>query len=152
MAGRYIAIVAAIALIGYPAFLIYGMTVPVPRFRTGRPVDFLSFVATILAVYGGVLLGVATLWVRTGLAWDRLRPLEVFKAGIWGPCAIASAVVIGAGLRGLIARGSFQEGIGNLWGLLVIFALLFGALVSGGTALLFRGARPRSPLRGDDHA
>jgi hypothetical protein len=40
-----------------------------------------------------------------------------------------------------MTRGSFEEGIGNLWGLVPIFAALFGALVSAGVALLFHGLR-----------
>jgi hypothetical protein len=40
-----------------------------------------------------------------------------------------------------MTRGSFEKGIGNLWGLLPIFAPLLGALVSGGMALLLHGLR-----------
>ena len=71
---RFLAIVVAVALIGYPSFLIYAMTVSVARFRTGSYVDFLAFAGTIIAIYGGVFLGVAILWARVGRAWrERMR-------------------------------------------------------------------------------
>jgi hypothetical protein len=141
---RLFAIVAGVALIGYPPVLIYAITVPVARFRTGSPVDFLSFAGTVFAVYGGVLLGVAVHWARVGRAWHRVRPLGVLKAGVWGALAVGVIFVAGAGVRGMISRGSFEKGVGNLWGLILIFALLFGTLVSGGMALLFHGLRRRS--------
>ena len=139
---RFLAIVVAVALIGYPPFLIYAITVPVARFRTGSYVDFLTFAGTVFAIYGGVLLGVAVHWARVGRAWQHLRPVEVFKAGVWGACAVGVVFVAGAGVHGLTTQGSFEKGIGNLWGLVLIFAALFGALVSAGVALLFHGLRP----------
>ena len=139
---RLLAIVVGIALIGYPPFLLYDMTVPVPRFRTGTYADFVTFAGTLLAIYGGVLLGVAVHWVRAGRAWQRVRPVELFKAGVWGAVAVAAAFVVGAGVHGLATQGSFEKGIGTLWGLVLIFAALFGALVSAGIALLFHGWRP----------
>ena len=138
---RFLAIVVAVALIGYPPFLIYAMTVPGPRFRTGTYVDFLAFATTVFAIYGGVLLGVAVQWARVGRTWRRLRPVVAFKAGVWGAVAAGGVFVVGAGVRGLTTQGSFEKGIGNLWGLVLIFALLFGALVSGGIALLLHGLR-----------
>ncbi len=139
---RFVAIVVAVALIGYPPFLIYAMTVRVPRFRTGGYRDFLVFAGTMSAIYGGVLVGVAVHWARVGRAWQRLRPVEVFKAGVWGAVAVGVGFVVSAGIVGLTTQGSFEKGIGNLWGLVLIFALLFGALVSGGLALLLHGLRP----------
>jgi hypothetical protein len=138
---RLIAIVVGVALIGYPPFLIYAMTVPVPRFRTGSYVDFLTFAGTLVAIYGGVLLGITVHWVRRGRLWQRLRSVEVFKAGVWGALAVGVVFLAGAGIRGLTTQGSFAKGIGNLWGLLLILAAVFGALVSGGVALLFHGMR-----------
>jgi hypothetical protein len=139
---RFLAIVVGVALIGYPPFLLYEITVPVTRFRTGSYVDFLPFAGTVFAIYGGVLLGVAIHWARVGRAWQRLRPREILKAGVWGALAVGVVFLVGAGVHGLATRGSFEKGIGNLWGLILIFAVLFGALVSGGMALLFYGLRP----------
>lgn len=139
---RFLAIVAAVALIAYPPFLIYGMTVPVEHSRTGIYTDSLTFAGTVLAVYGGVLLGVAVHWARAGRASERMLPGAVFKAGVWGVAAIATMFIIGAGVQGLATQGSFEKGIGNLWGLVVIFAVLFGSLVSAGVALLFFTLRP----------
>jgi hypothetical protein len=81
---RFLSIVIGAALIGYPPFLIYAITVPVARFRTDRYVDFLAFGGTVLAIYGGVFVGIAVHRVVVGRAWQRLRPLEVLKAGVRG--------------------------------------------------------------------
>jgi hypothetical protein len=145
---RFLGIVAAVALIGYPSFLIYGMTVPVPRFRTGGYVDFLAFAVTISAVYGGVFVGIAVHGTRTGRAWHHLRTVEVLKAGVTGALAVGVVFIVGAGFHGLATRASFEKGIGNLWGLVLIFGVLFGALVSAGVALLFHGLRPSAGASG----
>jgi hypothetical protein len=143
----------AVALIGYPPFLIYAMTVPVERFRTGSYVDFLAFASTVFVIYGGVLLGVAVHWARVGRPGQHLRPVGILKAGVLGALAVGVVFVVGAGIYSLTAQGSFEKGIGNLWGLILIFALLFGALVSGGIALLFHGLHPsvgdRGPMPGN---
>jgi hypothetical protein len=139
---RFLAVVVGVTLIGYPPFLIYAITVPVPRLRTGGYADFLMFAGTVFAIYGGVLLGVAVRWATGGRAWERLRPIGVFKAGVLGAFAVSVVFVVGAGVHGLTTQGSFEKGIGNLWGLILIFAALFGALVSAGVALLFHGMRP----------
>src|SRR5678816_301653 len=117
------------------------MTVPVARFRVGGYVDFLVFAGAMSIIYGGVLIGVATLWAMEGRVWRRLRRVGVFKAGVWGVLAASVVFVLGCGVNGMMTRGSFEEGVGNLWGLIVIFALVFGAMVSGGLALLIDNGR-----------
>ena len=82
---RFLAIVAAVALIGYPLFLLYDMSVPVPECRTGTYADFRTFAGAVVLIYGGVLVGVAVHWARVGRAREGLRPVEAFKAGAWGP-------------------------------------------------------------------
>jgi hypothetical protein len=144
---RFFAIVVGGVLIGYPPFLIYAMTVPVARFRTGGYVDLFAFASSLLAIYGGVVLGIAVHWARVGRVWQRLRPVGIWKAGVWGVFAVGVGFVVSAGVHGLTTRGSFEKGIGNLWGLIFIFALVLGALVSGGTALLFHGSRPSARTR-----
>ena len=139
---RFLAIVVAVALIGYPPFLLYEMSIPVPEFRTGTYADFLTFAGAIFVIYGGVLIGVAVHWARVGRAWQGLLPVEVFKAGVWGALAVGVLFVVGSGVRSLMTQGSFEKGTGNLWPLVLIFALLFSALVSGGMALLLYGLRP----------
>ena len=139
---RFLAIVVAVALIGYPLSLLYEMSVPVPEFRTGTYVDVLSFAGGVVIIYGGVLAGVAVHWVRIGRAWQELRPFEAFKAGVWGASAFGGVFVLGSGLRSLAAQGSFEKGIGNLWPLVLIFVVLLSAIVSGGMALLLYGFRP----------
>lgn len=139
---RFLTIGIAIVLMGYPPFLIYAMTVPVARFRTGSYVDFLAFAGTVIAIYGGALLGVVVRWLRVGRAWQALHPVDVFKAGVGGTLVAGVVFIVGSGLYGLMTQGSFEDGIGNLWGLVLVFALFFGALVSGGMALLFHSVRP----------
>ena len=139
---RLLAIAVAAALFAYPLFLIYSMTVPVERFRTGTYTDLLTFAGTVVAVYGGVLSGVAVQWVRGGRRLQNVRPGKVFKAGVWGAVAVATVVVVGSGVQCLATQGSFEKGIGNLWGLVLIFAALFGSFVSAGVALLLYGLRP----------
>ena len=117
------------------------LSLPVPRFRTGSYIDFLTFAGTLITIYGGVLLGITVQWARRGRRWQRLRSFEVFKAGVWGAVAVGVVFLAGAGVRGLTTQGSFEKGIGNLWGLVLILAAVFGALVSGGVALLFHGVR-----------
>jgi len=58
-----------------------------------------------------------------------------------GTLTVGALFLAGAGVRGLTTQGSFEQGIGNLWGLVLILAAAFGALVSGGVALLFRSLR-----------
>jgi hypothetical protein len=145
---RFVALMIAVALIGYPPFLIYAITVPGARSRTGSYLDFLAFGGAMLAIYGGVLLGAAIYWARVGGPWRLLRSVGVFKAGVWGAFGGGVGVVVSAGIHGLATQGSFEKGIGTLWGLIVIFALLLGALVSGGMGLLLYGLRPSASPRG----
>ena len=139
---RLFSIVVGLALIGYPPFLIYAISAPVPRFRTGTYVDFLTFAGTIVGVYGGVSLGIVVLWARVGRVWQQLRPLAIWRFGTSGALAVGVIFVVGAGGRGLATHGSFETGIGNLWGLLLILPVVFGAMVSGGVALLFNAVGP----------
>jgi hypothetical protein len=83
--------------------------------------------------------------VHVGRAkWSGLSlfPLGMFKAGMCGVLAAASAYFAAGGIYGLIKYGAFDKAIGGtLWGLLAIFWGVFGALVSAGLALLFYGWR-----------
>lgn len=132
---RLLALLAAIALLVLPAFGLYGMTTPVPKFRARDFTDFLFFAAALGVVYGGVALGVGIYWVWASRG--ALRLLGILKAGVWGAGAVSLAVVFGSGVHGLIMFGSFERGVGTLWGLIVVFAVLFGAFVAGGLALLW---------------
>jgi hypothetical protein len=127
---RFVAFVIALVLIGYPPFLIYAITVPVERFRTGSYVDFLAFAGTISAIYGGVMLGVAVHWTRLGRAWQRLRPVGVLKVGAGVTVGVGFGVVLGSWHGPRVVRES-RHSLGPA----LIFALLFGARV-GGTPLV----------------
>jgi hypothetical protein len=134
---RLLALLAAIVLLVAPVFWLYGATIPVPRFRAGDHTDFLLFAATLAVVYGGVALGVAVYRARATTAGRALRFLGIVKAGVCGAGAVGLAVILGYGIHGLIAFGSFARGVGTLWGLIAIFAVLFGAIVACGLALLW---------------
>ncbi len=138
---RILAVMIGLVLVGFPLQLIYAMTVPVPQFRTGTYNDFTAFAATMGVIYGGAFVGIAIRWARNGTASRRVLPVEVLTAGVSGALALCAVFLVGSGVRSLITEGSFEKGIGNLWGLIVIVALVLGAVVSGGLALLFYGAR-----------
>jgi hypothetical protein len=124
---RFSAILVAVALIGYPPFLIYAITV--------QSCDW------YLPYMVGFCLG--SRFIRR--AWAALGNIctqsTFSKAGAWGAFAVGVVVVAGVGVHSRLTQGSFEEGIGNLWGLVLIFAALFAALVSAGVALLFHGLR-----------
>jgi len=139
---RILAIAAAVALIGYPLVMIYRVTVPVAECRTGSYHDFIAFAIALLIIYGGVLLGVTVYWARVGRTWQRLGSVKTFTAGFLGAMVGSIIYIVEAGVRGLITQGSFEKGLGNLWPVVLIFEMLFGALVSGGMAFLLYGLRP----------
>src|SRR5262249_19754653 len=66
-----------------------------------------------------------------------LRPFGLFKAGLSGVVGARFAFFTTAGAYRLMRLGEFGSLIGNLWGPLTIFWIVFGALVSAGLALLF---------------
>lgn len=144
--GRILRLAIGALLVGFPAWMIYGMTIPVPKYRTGGYVDFLMFAYTLLAVYGGVFIGILIYWASQKRTGQRLSPLGIFIAGAVCSLAFSIAFVIGCGIYGLIVHGSFERGVGNLWGLIVIFWVLFGGVVAAGVGLLFFGLRgPTGP-------
>jgi hypothetical protein len=141
---RFVAFLLGAAFLCYPFLLLSKITVPVAEYRTGSIADLLSYVASIVVTYGGVLLGMTVYWMRHGRSALQLGLFDLFKAGLRGAFFASLAILVGFGVHGLATKGSFAEGVGNLWGLLVVFAALFGALVSGGVAfVLFAVRRPR---------
>lgn len=143
---RIFALVAGIVLIGYPAWLLGDITIPVPKYRKGGYADFLLFTQVVLAVYGGVLLGIAVHWAAAKRSGQRLVPFGLFRAGIYGVLAACVVFFAGGIVYGLMKYGAFEKAVGgNLWGLIVIFWLVSGASVSAGLALLFYAWRPAGP-------
>ena len=99
---RLFAIVVGLALIGYPPFLIHAISVPVPRFRTGSYVDFLTFAA---GVWGALAVGVVFL---AGAGVRGLTTQGWFEKGIgnlWGLVLILAAV-----LGALVSGGAADQG------------------------------------------
>ena len=135
---RILALVAGIVLIGYPAWLLGDITIPLPAYRKGGYADFLLFAQALLAVYGGVLLGIAVHWARAHRSRKRLVPFGLFMAGTYGVLALCIVFFAGGIVYGLMKYGAFDKAVGgNLWGMIVIFWLVLGAFVSAGLALLF---------------
>ena len=101
---------AGILLVVTPLFMVYGMTVPVPPYRTGTFADYQAFLVSCLTVYGGAVLGIAVrLWREPGRA-STIDGRSIFRAGVTG-----GLVAVGVAL----ALAFLQSGAGNLWGLVV---------------------------------
>jgi len=139
---RILALIAGIVLIGYPAWMLRPQTW---HFNS-------TFLIYNLVIYGSVLLGIAVHVWRARWSGLSLFPFGLFKAGMRGVLAAATAYFVAGGIYGVITYGDFYSVIGgNLWGLLFIFWGVFGASVSAGIALLFyawRGAAGRRPPGG----
>ena len=135
---RIVALVVGLLLIGCPAWWLREVTVPVPAYRKGGYVDFLFLGQTLLAIYGSVLLGIVVHCVRANRSGQTLFPFVLFKAGMRGVLVICIVFFGGGIVYGLTKYGAFEKAIGgNLWGLLVVFWAILGAIVSAGIALLF---------------
>ena len=134
---RIAALMAGLLLLACPGWWLMDVSVPVPKYRKGGFTDFLFLGQLLFAIYGSVLLGVAVAWVRANRSNQPFLPNEVFKAGMFGVLAACTVFFVGCGIYGIAKYGSFEKGIGNLWGVLVIFWGVLGALVSAGIALLF---------------
>jgi len=145
---RILALIAGIVLIVFPAWMLADMTVPVPKYRKGGYADYVYLTYVLLAVYGSVLLGIAVHVWRARSSGLSLFPFGLFKAGMRGVLAAASAYFVAGGIYGVITYGDFYRVTGgNLWGLLAIFWGVFGASVSAGIALLFYGWRGSAGYR-----
>jgi hypothetical protein len=84
------------------------------------------------------LLGFAVHFVRAKRSARPLLPSELFKAGMFGVLAVCIVYFGGGSIYGLVKYGAFEKAVGgNLWGMLVIFWAILGALLSAGLALLF---------------
>lgn len=88
-------------LIGGPLWLIYGMTVPVPKYRTGGPHDFIVFASALLAVYGGALAGALVYWVIQKRAGQASTAFGTFLAGACSSVMLSIAFVVCRGIYGL---------------------------------------------------
>src|SRR4026208_447040 len=78
---KILALIAGIFLIGFPAWMLKEMSVPLPEYRKGGYADYVLLAYELLAVYGSVLLGIA---VHVGAANGGGRPLFLFGRLTWG--------------------------------------------------------------------
>jgi hypothetical protein len=145
---RSLILFVAIVLLALPAFWLFGTTIPVASFRTGGYGDFVFFAEALTLVYGGVALGVAIYWALATVSGLPVRSLGILSAGVSGAAALGLIVVVVSGLYGVLVLGSFERGVGNLWGLIVIFATLLGAFVAAGLALLWFASASHTPSGG----
>jgi hypothetical protein len=140
---RALAVLIGGFLILYTGVLAYRMTQIVPGYETPESIRSALIMRAVLFVvwYGGVLLGVLFAWQRARREGRAMKAFELFKAGFGGISAVIALLVLGLGLYGLVQKGSFIEGIGNVGPGLAIAFLILGLLPAGGTALLLYGVR-----------
>ena len=147
---RILALVAGVLLIGIHPWLLYGVTVPMPEYRKGGFVDFLFlfFSEALLAIYGGVLLGVLVYWAGKKWIGQSLLPHELFISGLCGVLASCVVFFVGGFVYRLPSSRSYEAAIGaNLWGLLAHIWIVLGTLVAAGVALLFHALRGSTASR-----
>ena len=141
---RILALAVGLILIAAPAWWLREVTIPLPAYRQGGYADYLFYGQALLAIYSGVLLGIAVHWVRANRRGQTLFPRGLFKAGMQGMLAAAIAFFAVHFAYGMMTHGNFEKALGgNLWGMIVIFWAVLSAIVSAGIALLFyawRGA------------
>lgn len=125
-------------LLFLPALIAYTLTVPVPEFRTGTVADYDAFLVTCLILYGGAAAGVLVQWRLRARNGQALTGESVFWGGLTG----AFVAVVGA-----LAIASVREGLGNLWGLVVLFGGVLSAVVGAGAGLLGHALRAGRPQR-----
>jgi hypothetical protein len=144
---RIAALIVSLLLIVGSGWWLKDVTVPVPKYRKGGFGDYLFLAQTLFAVHGSVLFGIAVFWLRASRTGRSIRPNDVLMAGVMGASAACLVFVVGGGLYGVAKYGDFYRVIGgNLWGMLVIFWEILGALVAAGIALLFYALRgPAGP-------
>jgi Kef-type K+ transport system membrane component KefB len=131
---RLLAGAAGVLLVVIPPLMLYGITVPVPQYRTGTFADYEAFVVSCLTVYGGVALGITVRWLRDRRKEPIISGRSVFRAGFTGALVVIGIALVLASMR----SGS----LGNLWGLVVIFGGVFAATVSAGARLVWYAIRP----------
>jgi hypothetical protein len=129
-----------------PGLWLLDLSGIVSKYRKLSSADFLFLGQTLFPIYGSVLFGAAVYWVRANRSGRPFLPSKVFIAGMLGMLAACTAFFVGSGVYGHLKYGAVEKGIGNLWGLLVIFWVVLSTLVSAGLALLFYAWRgPAAP-------
>jgi hypothetical protein len=88
---KILAVIAGLVLIVFPVWWLEKTAIPLPAYRQGGFADYAYLVYAVLAVYGGVLFGIAVQIVRAKRTTQSLYPFGVFKAGLGGVLAVAIA-------------------------------------------------------------
>ena len=129
---RVLSGIAGVFLLVVPSLMLYDMSIPVRQYRTGTYTDYQAFVRACLIVYGGAAAGIAVQWWRSVRQRRPLRGASVLGAGLTGVLVLVAVTLVLA---------SVETGPGNLVGVVVILGAVFGAIVSGGAALVWRALR-----------
>jgi len=107
---------------------------PVSEFRTGTISVFCLMAGGL--IFGGITLGLLLRW-RMARKEGRLpTPGEAFLAGLRGVLILIVVLTIAYGSYGIYEKGSFMEGIGNVWLPLMLAVLLIAMIPAGGVALV----------------
>jgi hypothetical protein len=123
-------------LLVVPSVMAYNVTVPVPQYRTRTFADYHSFRLTCLTLYGGAAIGILVHWQLRARERQTLSGGSVFSAGSTGAVVAVSVALTVAAV---------DEGLGNLWGLVVILGGVLGAIVAAGAGLLWHALHGSSP-------
>lgn len=134
---QLVAGVVGVLLVLVPGWMFFNGLRPMPQYRSGTWSDYQGVLVAWLWLYGGAALGIAWRWWRSARLMRTIGGVEVFRAGFAGVMALTAAWVVGAGVYGWLIRGSVGEGLGNLWGLVVIFGAVLGAVVAAGAGLIW---------------
>ena len=140
---RIVAFATGSVLLGFSLWWIPDASIPVPRYRSGTYADYLLAAKLFLAVHGGVLLGVIVYWVNRQRVGRKMNPMGIFKSGLIAELCISLGFLLVSAIHGLIALGSLEKGIGNLWGATIVLWLVLGTIVAAAVALLFYGVSGR---------
>lgn len=132
---RFVFGLVGTALSLVPALFFFTVLVPVSEYRTGTYADVAGAVVSGVTLYGGEAIGILVLWWRG--TPTRFTGRDVFHAGAWGGVIAISAAITGHGVYRWFTGDSV--GVGNLWGLVVIFGTLFSVMVAAGAGITWHG-------------
>lgn len=147
---RVLSVAAGVLLLVVPAWMLSNLLVPVPKYRTGTYGDYRGVALACLVLYGGVGLGILLRWGRSARRRQTMGGGQVFRAGLAGGIAAIAAWILKSALHGWLALGSWEKGVGNLWGLVLILGGALVAMVAAGAGLAWhalRGSRGEADRR-----
>ena len=130
------ALIVGTLLILAPLWSLWGMTVPVPQYRTGTFADLVPLLTAVATLYGGVAAGIfalSRLKPRTGMTGK-----AILVAGIGGALAAILVALAGWAVVQWLTTGRVMKP-GQTLALMPLFPILGGLLaapIAGGAALV----------------